>query len=109
MRKSYAVFCLQNKTRDARAGPGGAVGDVVRRSLPIDGGVERQDQLGLRPEPGDQANNVEFVRADAVERRQGAAQHMIAPAERAGALQGREIGEVLGAADWLRVARGIAT
>src|SRR5579884_2797884 len=33
---------------DAGAGPGGAVGDVMRRGLALDGGVEREDQLHLR-------------------------------------------------------------
>src|ERR1041384_1678574 len=80
----------------------------MRRGLPVDGRVEGQDQFGLRAEPRDEANYVEFVRADAVERREGAAQHMVAPAERAGALQGPQIGEVLDDADRVRIALGVA-
>ena len=51
------------------------VGDVVRRGLPVDGGVERQDHLRHRRVvgAGHQRIDRQVLRADAVERRQRAA------------------------------------
>src|SRR5690348_6850456 len=79
------------EARDAGAGQGGAVSNVMRRRLALDRGVERQDQLGIRAEPGNQPGEVQLVRADPVERRQRAAEHMVAAAKGAGALQGPEV------------------
>ncbi len=52
--------------------------------------------------------DVELFRADPVERRQRAAEHVVPPAEGAGALQRPQIGEVFDDADRRRVARRIA-
>ena len=46
-----------------------------------------EDQLDVGAEPGNQPRDVEFVGAHPVERRQGAAEHVIAAVKSAGALQ----------------------
>src|SRR5438067_10212596 len=79
----------------------------MRRRLPVDSRVERQDQLSVRPEPRDQARDVKFVRADPVERRQCTAQHMIPAMKRTGALQGPKLGKILDEADRARIALGV--
>ena len=75
-----------------------AVGDVVGGGLALDRGIERDDDLA-QPRPratrATKRSMVEIVRADAVERRQRAAEHMVAGIDDAGALQRPEVGDIL--------------
>ncbi len=58
---------------------GQLVHDVVGRCLPLYGGVDRQNDFrkAFRPATVDQRGEIEILRADAVERRQGTAQDVI--------------------------------
>ena len=71
-------------------------GDVMRGGLAVDRGVERQDHfLHLRlVRARDQRVDGQILRADAVERRQRAAEHVIAAVDRVRALQRPQIGDV---------------
>src|SRR3546814_8224410 len=65
------------------------LGNVGCRGLPVDGGREREDDFfdaapGLAARIGctrHQPSHVELVRAAPVDRRQGAAEHLVAPLE----------------------------
>ena len=76
---------------------GELVGDVMRRGLAVDRGVERQDHLaralrgGARHEFGD----AQALGGHRVERREHAAEHMVAAAEGAAALHRPEVGDGL--------------
>jgi hypothetical protein len=81
----------------------------MRRGLAVHGRVDRQDHLGdlASRTATHQRIDVEILRPDAIERRQRAAQHMIARPDRAGPLQRPKIRDVLDHDDRLLVARDI--
>jgi hypothetical protein len=72
------------------------VGDVVGGGLPVDRRVEREDHLGHRRivRARDQRIDGEVLRADAVERRQRAAEHVIARVDGMRALERPQVGDV---------------
>src|SRR5262249_55821265 len=88
---------------------GDALGDVVRGGLALDRGIERQDKLLAGLQPPDEAVDVEVLGADAVERGERAAEHVITAAERSGAFQCPEVGEVFDDADRRLVPLRVAT
>ena len=63
----------------------------------MDGGVDGEDDLAnlARGDARDEALDVQIVGADAVERRQRAAEHVVAGAECCGALQRPQVGDIL--------------
>ena len=71
------------------------LGDVMRGGLAVDRGIDGEHDLldAALGDPRHQARQIEVVRPDAVERRQRAAEHVIAPARRVGALQRPEIAD----------------
>ena len=73
------------------------IGDVVGGRLAVDGGVHREDHLAhaALAHAVHQALDVEVLRADAVERRQRAAEDMVLRIDRPGALQRPEVGDIL--------------
>src|SRR4051794_12540689 len=73
------------------------VGDVMRGRLGIDGGVDGEGHLAplAFSAAGDERLEVDILRPDPVERRQCAAEHVIAGAYRPGALQGPKISDGL--------------
>src|SRR5919198_1379954 len=83
--------------------------EVERRRLALDVGVRRQDDLGRLTalEPREELLDLEIVGADAVERREGAEQHMVAPAVLARPLHRQEVVRLLDDAEQARVPRGI--
>jgi hypothetical protein len=96
------------EARELDAGPGGAVGDVVRGSLAFDRRIQGQDQFLARFQSGNQAVDRQILGADAVERRQGSAQHVIAAAKGAGAFERPKIREILDDADDAVFTPGVA-
>ena len=76
----------------------------MRGGLALDGRVGGEDHLGDAPggDALDQLGNPQLLGADAVERRQRAAEHVVAPEERPGALHRPQIGHVLDDADRAR-------
>ena len=72
------------------------IGDVMRGGLAVDRGIEREDHFLHRRimRARHQRVDGEILRADAIERRQRAAEHVIARIHRIGALQRPEIGDV---------------
>ncbi|GCC47986.1 hypothetical protein chiPu_0031862, partial [Chiloscyllium punctatum] len=68
----------------------------MRGGLAIDGGIQRQNDLGHLRRVGARHQLVdgEILRADAVERRQRCTEHMIAAIGRIGAFQRPEIGDI---------------
>ena len=88
---------------------GKKVGDVMRRRLAVDRGVDGEDHLpdaAFRDAP-DQFRNVEVVRPDAVERRQRASEHVVLGGKDPGALQRPEIADRLHHHDFFRIAARI--
>src|SRR5439155_1455851 len=83
--------------------------EVERRRLALDIGVGRQDDLGRLAalEPDQELLDLEVVGTDAVERRQGAEQHVVAPAVLARPLHRQEVVLLFDDAEQARVARGI--
>ena len=77
----------------------------MRGRLPLDGGVEREDHLldVIRPNPLDKAGEVQILGADAIERRQGAAEHMIAHIQNLRTFERPEIGDRLDDDQRLRI------
>ncbi len=73
------------------------LGDVMRGRLAVDRQVGRQDDLLDRPllRALDELADIEVFRADAVERRQVAAEHVIAPLEGARAFQRPQVAHLL--------------
>ena len=96
---------------DGHAGRFQLFGDIVRGGLAIDRRIEGEDDLLERPagHAVDQLGDGKIVRPDPVERRKHAAEHMIAPAKRAGPLQRPEIGHILDDAERGLVAIGRGT
>ena len=90
-------------------GLGQAVGDVVGGRLAVDRGRQGQDHLGHRPvaDPRHQLTDPQAVRPHAVQRRQQAAQHVVAPLERAAALHGPDRTDLLDHAQQACVAGSI--
>ena len=92
------------KIRNAMGKPGNLdvqpcqlVGDVMGSRLALDGGVDRDDHLAhpaLR-DAADEALDVEIIRANAVERRERAAEHVIGGVQRGRPFQCPEIGDIL--------------
>ena len=80
---------------------------VVRRRLAFDGRIEREQHfLDLAGgHPGEQARDVEPVRPDAVERRQMAAEDVIARVDDAGPLQRPQVADLLDDDDQRGIAR----
>src|SRR5580698_1028682 len=76
-------------------------GQVGRRRLPLKIGVGRQDDLGDRAvrKSGHQLPDPQILRADAVDGTDGTAQYVIAPAELADLLDGRDVLRLLDNAD----------
>ena len=68
----------------------------MRRGLAVDGGVECEDDLGYRRIVRARHQRVDgkILRADAVERRKRAAQHVIARVDRVRALERPQVGDV---------------
>ena len=82
---------------DQHIAAGKAVGDVMGGGLAIDGGGGGQDHFldGPLTRTVDQRRNLQILGPDAVERRQHAAEHVIAPAIGGAALQRPEIRDIL--------------
>ena len=74
-----------------------ALRQVMRGGLALDGGAGRQHDLGNAGRPGarDERGDAEFLGPDAVKGGEHAAQHMVAAAKGARALQRPEIGHIL--------------
>ena len=68
---------------------------VVRGGLSVDGRIDGEHDLldAALGDPRDEARKIEVVGPDAVERRQSAAEHVIARVRRVGALQRPEIAD----------------
>jgi hypothetical protein len=90
---------------------GQALREVMCRGLTVDSGIGRHDHLahGADLRALHEARDVELVGPDAVERREGAAQHVIAAGEDLAALHRPQVGHVLDDADQPGVAPWIAT
>ena len=86
------------------------VHQIMRGRLALDGRVQREQHLfDLRiARPLDQLGDGEILGADAVERRERAAEHVIEPVEHGGALERPEIADLLDHADERAVARVVA-
>ena len=85
------------------------VGDVMRRGLAIDRGVQRQDDF-RHPRivrARHQCIDRQILRTDAIERRQGRAEHVIESIGGGGAFQRPEIGDIGDDNDDRGVAAGI--
>src|SRR5215510_13927582 len=84
------------KPRHLHIGVVQQVGDVVRRGLSVDRGVERKDYRGHRRIVGARHKRVDrkILRTDAVEGRERAAQHVIAGIDRVRALERPQVGDV---------------
>src|SRR5258705_1028712 len=79
--------------------------DVERGRLALHRRIGGDDHLlDSLPEPRHQLPQLQLIRTDAVERRERAVQHVIAPAKLARALDGEEVGHRLHHADHPRVA-----
>ena len=89
---------------------GELVGDVVGGSLALDGGIDGEDDFADLAGSAaiDQLADGQIRRANAIERRHHAAQHMIAGRQGRRPLQGPEIGDILDDDDDARIAEGIA-
>ena len=85
------------KPRHLHAGAGQQVGDVVGGGLAVHRGIERQDDLlDLRCVGAcHQGIDRKLLRTDAVERRQRAAQYVVAGVDDMGAFQCPQIGDIL--------------
>ena len=88
--------------------PGDAVGDVVRGGLAFDRRIQGQDQFLTRFQSGNQALDRQILGADAVERRQGSAEDVIAAAKSAGAFERPKIREIFDDADDALFTPGVA-
>src|SRR5437870_2197958 len=95
--------------RDADSEGAEQLRQVQRRRLALDVGVGRQDHLARLAtlEPYQEFLDLEVVGADAVEGREGAEQHVVAPTVLARPLHRQEVVRFLDDAEQLRVARGI--
>src|ERR1700682_1662221 len=84
------------ETRYLHIGPVQKIGDVVRRGLPVDGGVEGEDYLRHRRImcAGNERIDRKVGRPDAVERRERPAQHVIARIDRVRSVERPEVGDV---------------
>ena len=82
------------------------VGDVMRRGLPVDRGIERQDHFfhGRIVRARHQRVDGEILRADTIQRRERAAEHVIARIHRIGAFQRPKVGDVRDHHDQRRIA-----
>ncbi len=85
------------QARHLQVESGEPVHDVMRGGLALDGGVDRQNDFAHAAcgDAGDQLIDAEIVRADAIERRQRAAEHVVAGVQDVGALQRPQVGDVL--------------
>ena len=92
--------------RHSHPGIGQPVGDIVAGRLPLHRCVGRQDDLAdcRIGSAADQRRDAQLVRADAVERREGAAKNVIAAPEGAGALHRPQITDLFDDAQERRVA-----
>src|ERR1700738_1488300 len=81
------------KSRDLDVRALQEVGDIMRRGLPIDSGIERKDDLRDRVilRARYQRLDCEILRANAVKRRKRTAQHVVARVERMGAFERPQI------------------
>ena len=88
----------------ATPGAGQPVGEVVGGGLAVDGGGQGQDHLAhlAAAHAADQLADAQGVGTDAVQRREQAAQHVVAAAEGAGPLHGPEGADLLDHADQAR-------
>src|SRR2546428_2190429 len=95
--------------RDADSEGAEQLRQVQRRRLALDVGIGRQDHLARLAtlEPYQEFLDLEVVGADAVEGREGAEQHVVAPTVLARPLHRQEVVRLLDDAEQLRVARGI--
>src|SRR6476659_2192640 len=66
----------------------------MRGGLTLHRRIQCEYQFLVRPEPGKESLDIEIVRADAIERRQGSTQHVIASPESSGSLERPEVGKV---------------
>ena len=82
------------------------IGDVVRGGLSIDSGIEREHELGDRRilSTRNKCIDREVLRADTIERRQGAAEHVVARIDGTGALERPEIRHIRDHDDDRRIA-----
>src|SRR5215471_3755618 len=86
-----------------------AICEVVRGGLALDCRIQREDQLLARLQPADQALDVEVVRANAVERGQGSAEHVIATAKGPRAFERPQVSEVFDDTDRRLIPLRVAT
>src|SRR5207245_6531550 len=84
--------------------------DVKGRGFALEAGVGGEDDLAhaVRGDAAHEVSHREVVGADAVERRQPAAEHVIDAPVFAGALDGADVGRLLHHADQSRVAPRVA-
>src|SRR5208283_3615986 len=87
------------------------LGDQVGGCVAFGGRVCRKHQLpyAAAPHARLERSNAQLLGTDAVNRRECAAQHVVAPGKAAAALDGLEVGGLLDDAQECRVACGIAT
>ena len=98
------------KARRLHFEAGELVHEIVGGGLALDGRIDRDHQL-LDPAPADALDELadrQILGADALERRQDAAENMIGRIQRLGAFERPEIGDVLHHHDHGLVPRGIA-
>ena len=98
------------QTRDFDVGLMEEISDVVRGALTVDGRVQGKNDLADCRVVGtlDERVNRQIFGADAVERRQGSAEYVIAAVKSAGAFEGPQIRQILDDANDATVASGIA-
>src|SRR5205823_8494476 len=100
-----ALHSFPTRRSSDLAGAGEPVHYVMRGGLALDGGVERQDQLldFATGRPRDQRVDAKILGSDTLERRERAAEHVIAAAKRRGSLDRPEIGHILDDTEQMRI------